>query len=196
MILISGVYLTCTMAITTLAMVATVFVLNLYQNSDKPVPRWAKKLFIVYLSRALCMCACLSPPNEKHGRTDPHVTHNHLHKDKVRFRIKYTPVSDRSDQEDTVEILSVESQSPDVTRRRPTLNSSTNSTPVHNPAPTSPEKHPRRSEEVKPDYARDWKRVAEVFDRLFFWICLLAILITTLLLFHPLTTSAWFDLKT
>ena len=39
------------------------------------------------------------------------------------------------------------------------------------------------------DYAKDWKKVAEVFDRLFFWLFLMAILISTLVLFHPLTDS-------
>ena len=38
-------------------------------------------------------------------------------------------------------------------------------------------------------YAKDWTRVAEVFDRLFFWLFLLAILISTLILFHPLTDT-------
>ena len=38
-------------------------------------------------------------------------------------------------------------------------------------------------------YAKEWRRVAEVFDRLFFWLFLLAILISTLVLFHPLTDS-------
>ncbi len=32
------------MAITTLSMVLTVFVLNLHHVSDRPVPRWAKKV--------------------------------------------------------------------------------------------------------------------------------------------------------
>jgi len=38
------------------------------------------------------------------------------------------------------------------------------------------------------NYAKDWKRVAEIVDRLFFWLFLLAIILSTLALFHPLTT--------
>lgn len=46
------------------------------------------------------------------------------------------------------------------------------------------------SHEVPPvDFSRDWKKIAEVFDRLFFWLFLLAIFISTLILFHPLTDS-------
>ena len=37
------------------------------------------------------------------------------------------------------------------------------------------------------DYSKDWKKIAEIFDRLFFWLFLLAIVISTLILFHPLT---------
>ena len=44
-------------------------------------------------------------------------------------------------------------------------------------------------EAEKKDYAKEWQCVAEVFDRLFFWLFLLAILISTLVLFHPLTDS-------
>jgi len=41
---------------------------------------------------------------------------------------------------------------------------------------------------VVPDYAKDWKRVAEIVDRLFFWLFLLAITLSTLVLLHPLMT--------
>ena len=48
----------------------------------------------------------------------------------------------------------------------------------------------KSKEEDKPeDYGKDWRRLAEIFDRLFFWLFLLAILISTLVLFHPLTKS-------
>ena len=58
-----GIYLTCTMAITTMAMVATVFVLNLYGMKEKPLPKWAKTVFISYMAKFLCMCNCASPQN-------------------------------------------------------------------------------------------------------------------------------------
>jgi len=35
-------------------------------------------------------------------------------------------------------------------------------------------------------YKQDWTRMAEIFDRLFFWFFLLAIIVTTLVLFKPL----------
>ena len=36
------------------------------------------------------------------------------------------------------------------------------------------------------DYGKDWQKLAEVVDRMFFWIFLLAIIAMSLLLFHPL----------
>ena len=39
---------------------------------------------------------------------------------------------------------------------------------------------------TKENYSKDWIRIAEVFDRLFFWMFLLAIVISTLVLFHPI----------
>ena len=50
-------------------------------------------------------------------------------------------------------------------------------------------KKQKEKEEKPEDYSKDWKRMAEVFDRLFFWLFLLAILISTLVLFHPLTNQ-------
>lgn len=44
------------------------------------------------------------------------------------------------------------------------------------------------------NYSKDWAHVAAVCDRFFFWLCLFFILGTTLLLFHPLTTSRFFKI--
>ena len=46
---------------------------------------------------------------------------------------------------------------------------------------------PQQQPEKPEDYSKDWKKIAEIFDRLFFWLFLLAIVISTLILFHPLT---------
>ena len=46
----------------------------------------------------------------------------------------------------------------------------------------------------KNNYAQEWAFLASVCDRVFFWLCLLFILATTLLLFHPLTTSRFFKI--
>jgi len=38
-------------------------------------------------------------------------------------------------------------------------------------------------------WAKDWQRIAEIVDRLFFWAFLIGVVATTLLLFHPLARS-------
>lgn len=48
---------------------------------------------------------------------------------------------------------------------------------------------PSAEENHETDFGKDWRRVAEVLDRLFFWLFLLAILISTLVLFHPLSDA-------
>ena len=45
------------------------------------------------------------------------------------------------------------------------------------------------------DYSKDWKRVAEIVDRLFFWLFLLAITLSTLVLLHPLMSLLTEDEK-
>ena len=57
LVVVSGIYLTCTMAITTLSMVLTVFVLNLHHIVDRPVPTWVRKLTLVYFAKILGVCA-------------------------------------------------------------------------------------------------------------------------------------------
>ena len=56
-----GVYLACTMGITTLSMVLTVYVLNLYGISDRPVPCWAQRLVMVHMARLVRMQKPLRP---------------------------------------------------------------------------------------------------------------------------------------
>ena len=57
--------------------------------------------------------------------------------------------------------------------------------------PSSNRKEPNESKKSPPDkpadYSKDWKKIAEIFDRLFFFLFLGAFVISTLVLFHPLT---------
>ena len=50
------IYLTCTLVITTLSMVLTVLVLNVYGTTDHPVPAWMRDFVLIYIARALGMC--------------------------------------------------------------------------------------------------------------------------------------------
>ena len=195
------------MAITTLSVLVTVFVLNLYGMKERPVPPWAKRVFVVYVARLLCMCNCrkdilAAADEEESYAIIPVVTnkrksvHNLLsvNRDDVTQPLNSTPSDGIGGDISPIFHRSASTKST-VTmahgaspRRRATTfglpqprsaNGSTNSSPEEN---------------NNMDYTKDWVHVAAVMDRLFFLLCLLFIVITTLLLFHPLTTSKYFDI--
>ena len=181
----AGVYLTCTMAITTLAMVATVFVLNLYGMKEKPVPPWAKTLFTVYLARFLCMCNCAETPETRRDDSEYNVharATNPLHHNKHQ---REQPILKRN----SADMIPWRSRGSEAEPLRRPSSTPTGLTfvPIH-------QQNFDKNGENKPDYNKDWIHVAAVFDRLFFWLCLIFIVVTTLLLFHPLTTSRFFEL--
>ena len=194
------------MAITTLSMVLTVFILNLHLISDRPVPRWLQRLVLIYLARLLCMCQY--HPTASAAETDEE------HERKNKYRV--TPNSLGKAIGSQIGILAslngtLGNSSPATKPHR-----SRNSDPLSSPTGGAPRgsifvnRHgvhysssfsyaddnkrgkvdPKRQEE---EWARDWRHLAEVVDRLFFWLFLSAIVITTLLLFHPLT-KAYFSL--
>lgn len=175
---ISGIYLTCTMAITTLSMVLTVFVLNLHHITDRPVPMWIRQFILVYLAKMMGIGA---KPGDKHckkAKTSNNVISNHMYR-----RASLCIETDGEERTAILEMLPNTSNGGERTNFNPTHNSRFPS-PVYSPIEQPPAK-----ENHDIDFAKDWRRVAEVFDRLFFWLFLLAILISTLVLFHPLTDS-------
>ena len=223
-----GIYLTSTMAITTLAMVATVFVLNLYSMKDKPVPLWAKKVFVKYVAKMLCMCDCIAPPvrepdstdnesgySSQYGTTNSTTYHsksqtahmnnigsgskNHKHKYKLITTHENKHILEEETDTDEFSTVTIELQD--------TYQSSCDMLPQDTPCSSlqnSPHFQQNRREDVihkrkkkssnQKDYSKDWIHVAAVCDRLFFWLCFIFILVTTMLLFHPLTTSKYFKI--
>lgn len=209
-----GIYLTCTMAITTLAMVATVFVLNLYGMKDKPVPAWARKVFVVYVAKFLCMCDCVPKPHPvteedaqhtgyaNYGATNLYNTHGggsmttsfsnpwvKIDTTKTNKKAQYKLITTK----DKNHILQEETDTDDrVTDGEDNVTyhiEARTASPLHRGTPASSTRPPK-----KKDYSEDWVHVAAVCDRLFFWLCFLFIVVTTMLLFHPLTTSRYFKI--
>ena len=165
------------MAITTLSMVLTVFVLNLYHMGDRPVPSWITKLVLVYVARAVGVGA------EDDGDRNAMAIDGGQ---KCRpAQTRRAVLIQRLDSDRRPVILTV--------RRKGTDNDNATATTVEPVAIGSPHKsddlHPSVGEisQRYMDFAREWQRIAEVFDRLFFWFFLLATIVTTLVLFHPLT---------
>ena len=158
------------MAITTLSMVLTVFVLNLHHVTDRPVPGWAQRIVFIYLARMLGMCSISAAHlAEKRRMSQPRL--------KGLYR-QPSGLGDGDGDERTA-IIELHNRAangtPETATNRPHEKGLTFGKP--------------REEEKPVDHGKDWKRMAEVFDRLFFWLFLLAILISTLVLFHPLTKA-------
>ena len=174
--IIAGIYLTCTMAITTLSMVLTVFVLNLHHVSDRPVPSWAKRLVFVYIARMLGMCS-LSEAHFKEKRRKSQTRMNSLYR-RPSGALEAAEAGD-----ERTAIIELHSRAANGTPE--TAGAKSHGAPHENAFTFNKP----REEEKADDYGKDWKRMAEVFDRLFFWLFLFAILVSTLVLFHPLTNS-------
>ena len=171
------------MGITTLSMILTVFVLNLHHITDKPVPIWIKRLCFIYLARMLGMCGTANEALQEQ---------KHLNRKSTFFRRSSIVVD--TDGEERAAIFELQNRStPANTNGGPESATNSNNANMHTNTHalilnSRPSKH-REEEPPKEDFAKDWKRVAEVFDRLFFWLFLLAIFISTMILFHPLTKS-------
>ena len=182
------------MAITTMAMVTTVFVLNLYSMKEKPVPAWANKVFVVYLAPMLCMCNCATPRE----RTFSDVEHSKAAGRRRRARDSSPTSGELADDCRAAPVPSFAEVAATIQgRARPRTSSGKNSSPP----PTfldggvpSEGKDNDHLDATSREYNRDWVHVAAVCDRFFFWLCLFFIVVSTLLLFHPLTTSRYFKI--
>ncbi len=206
------------MAITTLSMVLTVFVLNLHHITDRPVPHWVKRLVLVYLARMMGICIKLDEDSDGGGSHSSKVpkTKNRRHGGPLGNHVTFRRTSVRLDDSD---------ERTAIIELQPVANSSVNQSPLHHangdtertslmhdkvysdsesisgsPArgfnygtasssSSNPANQRRDTKQLEQEWAKDWRRVAEVFDRLFFWLFLLAILISTLVLFHPLSDA-------
>ena len=179
--LLSGIYLTCTMAITTLSMVLTVLVLNLHSISERPVPRWIKIFMNHYMARLFCKC---DTPDSSRKDLQNHV--------KKRRKPPFGSSGlDGDDTEEQVPIIALNGSVNSGTGQETTSfvllsnHVDRNSRSRHSSSQRNGKLLNPESE--KPDYSKDWQTLAEVVDRLFFWTFLLAIVAISLLLFHPLT---------
>ena len=158
------------MAITTLSMVLTVFVLNLYHMGDRPVPAWITRLVLFYVARAVGVGV-----EDDVDRTAMAIDDGGQRCRPGGGQARRAVLIQRLDSDEQPVIPAV--------RRK--------GTDEDNPAGTSVDNrddlHPEISQQCCIDFSREWQRIAEVFDRLFFWFFLLATIVTTLVLFHPLT---------
>lgn len=149
------------MGITTLSMVLTVYVLNLYAVSDRPVPQWADKLVSVYLARLVGM----------HKKKFLHEPSRTADEDEFLGQEREHGVSFESSSMTSGNCKTTDHKQENVCEDNIRLNS---------------------AELIKLRetlWSREWKRVAEIVDRLFFWVFLTAVAASTLYLLHPIARS-------
>lgn len=196
------------MAITTLSMVLTVMVLNLHSVSERPVPRWVKIVVLKYLARLFCLSP-LSDADIYGTKLDRLV--QQLHGGVVgrsggggaggggvggalspgRMRMRKTVSMGSALDEDTEEhvpiiaingaVSSAHAQETSFVHMRTPFARNNNSSKAFEEGAEG------KVEEEPPDFSKEWHKLAEVVDRLFFWTFLIAILAISILLFHPLT---------
>lgn len=225
------------MAITTLSMVLTVFVLNLHHVTDKPVPPLVKKIVFLYMAPLLGMCSLADSVglgksssakrsqtyNNRRGQTNAVAQMNtnfipldrrpssynngdgdpeHRRTDSIPPATMPTlpPVSDghhigqhiRCSENGGPNGIETTELMPNMkTRMEPRSSPMLSARDYHfgSQGGVGHETLPPPAPPTPNDYSKDWKQMAEVFDRLFFWVFFLAISISTLVLFHPLTKS-------
>ena len=170
-LLFPAIYLTCTLAITTLSMVLTVLILNLHYTNDRPVPYWTKRIMLFYVARLLCMCRYRDAGDDTDDADRPHC-------DKTTTA-----------QMGLLTTLNVQlgtSLSAGNVNSMPRCRIYRKVAPPDGGRSLDDVISMQQREEK---WATDWRRLGEVVDRIFFWVFASATVISTLILFHPLTKS-------
>jgi len=201
-VVITGVYLTCTMAITTLAMVSTVFVGNLYETKDRPVPAWARTAVLNYAARLLGYCTrCVdapagfepppTPPPPPPVMSDHDQAYEDDEDDDGRSMSSWHQASCRlaTLQDATTPDTGVdggEIYRPRSPSTSPAIRLIVRGSSVLGHATTAVVNRRRGGIQIARSYSKDWTNVGAVCDRLFFWLCLCLAVTTTVVLFQPL----------
>ncbi|ESO03736.1 hypothetical protein HELRODRAFT_173437 [Helobdella robusta] len=217
------VYLTCTLAITTMSMVLTVLVLNLYGIADRPVPPWMKKLFLVHLASFLGMfqtastykaqllesstattnkssvasttTASSSKRTNGRKRNAQNKSHHQWGQNQEELDTLSVSLEDNGNQQQKQQWKNSPKKSFDHKRHPLPFTPLFQLQLLQHLVPTAFSEQAGKEELTEQAYAevadainysREWIRLAEVFDRLFFWLFLAAIVLSTLALFLPL----------
>ena len=150
--------------------------------SNFPVPDWVKTVFLKHIPGWLCMC---------------HIQRQYKDRgDETRDRGDINDPSDKvylfSSANDTeLTLFDRGDNAPPILpikQRRPQNDAAKVLVSENNPTPhgLKVNRHAREKLQPETNYAKDWKNVAAVVDRLFFWIISFCIAILTVILFQPL----------
>ena len=181
---VAGIYLTVTMAMTSLSIVLTVFVLQLHHVGphQKPVPNWIRKVVVDYIARLICMRNHLS---SYYGYSREDLSNR-------RDEMCLTSFMDTMDLKESNNCNGRLNQSPlhrhsgpADTMRDPRSGISYDKISNHLKILVS--KHD--SEDDYQDIVNEWRLVAHIMDRFLFWLFLLAATLSSvsILVFRPMT---------
>jgi len=186
------------MAITTLSMVSTVFVGNLYERNDRPVPAWVRTILLHYAARLLGYCSrCVdapagfeppSPPPPPppavppdHDDTDDDDGRSVSSWNQTPYRFAALQDARPDNGVDGSEVY--RPRSPSTT---PAIRLIVHGSSTVGRATAAVAGGRQAGMQTVRSYSKDWTNVGAVCDRLFFWLCLCLAVITTVVLFHPL----------
>lgn len=174
---VSVVYLTCTMALGTVSVCLTVLTLNLHhRDPERSVPRWAKIIILNYLSKILCVRARKPKTMQAKAMREQKNGSSTL-RGGIRRIVN------------------------DVNILRPMLSHNHNSHNSHTSHTNngeidhfnSNEQGYSNKEHNRNDSSNDWRELAHVLDRLFFWMVFVCMSASAMII---LTVPLYRDHKT
>ena len=199
------VYLTCTMALGTCSVCLTVLVLNLHhRHIENKVPRWAKIVVLKHLSRILCMTPRrpLRPRNMLDNADmsirdgirriaqdmqvmNPMLTPNGRDiQDSTRYRTTAPPNDTKNSDTNRYRsgpYTNIVNHSNTTGGR--TVNSTRDSNSyIHHHHHPNHRHSPMSSPDDSLEYVNEWRELAHVLDRLFFWIVFFCMTLSTLII--------------
>ena len=174
--LFPGIYLTVTMAMTSLSIVLTVFVLQLHHvgPDTKPVPLWIRKVVLHLIARMMCMSA----------HVDGYYRYQETRKDEMCM----TSFMDSVDFRDSNNCNGRLQSNPPSSDRNVTYDR------ISRHLKILVSKHD--GEEDHQDIVNEWRLVAHVMDRFLFWLFLIGSFFSSLviLVFKPMMKPHLADL--
>ena len=181
MLFISVVYLACTMGLGTVSVCLTVLTLNLHhRDPERKVPRWAKVLILNYLTRILCVQSRKPKSRREHVYLDSKQDGISI-KGGLRKIVNDSHILSPMLQNSTLDLEKFPTTRPDPLFQNSTSNN-------HNSNNTDGRSYcnhcgsqntgevPKRSEN------NDWRELAHVLDRLFFWLVFMFMSASTMII--------------
>lgn len=169
------------MILGTISICLTVLVLNVHhRQQNQKVPQWLKRLVLEYLARLVCVRTRARRANR--ARDKIYV--------KKHEKIKKNPEGNGVLDELELLSLTVNSRPSNGPRMLPPLAGDTTTSSANNHSLHEITESADDEDDGTPENCKDWHEIAHVMDRLFFWILLVSMTVSGLLiLLYPMYTG-------